>query len=155
MGKERPLDLSVGDLLPTGSRIRLRRHVMGVRLTRLAGDVGYDIGYLSHVENNKPNSLPSEELLEKVAERLKTTKEALTEGSLTQLTNGLPPEQFAAMTSTIERSQYKPQPRTSVQRISRILAMGHLTPQEEAAVVEQLVSHTISLVDFVTSLRPT
>lgn len=156
MAKEAPIDLSLGDLLPTGSRIRLRRHVLGVRLSSLAREIGYDRGYLSQVENNKPGGdSPSDELLEKLAQRLDIPKQVLIEGPLTQLTNGSSPEQFATMTSTLKREGYQPRPRSGVARINRIMAMGHLTPQEEAAVVEQLVSHASSLVDFVKSLRPT
>src|SRR3989344_941757 len=126
MGKEISLNLSAGDLTPTGSRIRLRRRVVGIGLSQLARDIGYDRGYLSSVENNRPKVSASEELLDKIAKKLDTTTKALTKGPLVQLTNGLPPEQFATKASFREEPKYLSRPRPLLNRIGRILVMGHL-----------------------------
>ncbi len=160
MGKERPVDTSVGDALPLGSRIRLRRHARGVRLSDMAREIGYDRAYLSTVENNQAS--PSNELVGKIAEYLGTSAEALRQGPIARLGvatvaggsgAGLHPFGLAhaALPSTSPALPAKR--RTIGQRIERILAMAHPSEDEEEIVAKHLVAMTSELVSLVKAAR--
>lgn len=148
MAKERPVDLSVGDALPLGSRIRLRRQAQGVRLATMARDLNYDRGHLSKVENNE--SVPSDHLVGKIAEYLRSSVDDLTHGPVIALIrkDGDPEEddQLGTMGFPTLRIRLKPKERTLGQRVERVLAMAHLTPEEEEILAERLVKITGELV---------
>jgi len=152
VSKERPVDLRAGDSLPIGSRIRLRRNARRIRLSTMARDIGYDRGYLSHVENDRAK--PSDELLEKIAQYLDISVQDLKEAPISQLSpghrvSGMPPGRGFVLTAPL----LPPKPRTLAQRIQRLVAMAHLTKEEEAIVAEYLIETTQAALSFVKSTR--
>jgi transcriptional regulator with XRE-family HTH domain len=153
MPKERPINLSAGDALPLGSRIRLRRLSRGIRLSAMAKAIGYDRGYLSHVENNEVT--PSVELVEKIAQYLEVSVQDLKQGPIAQLapgygvTSGEPLGGAFILTAP----PTPPRPRTLAQRLQRILSMAHLTEEEEAIVADYLVATTQAALALVKSTR--
>ncbi len=153
MPKERPVSLSVGDALPIGSRIRLRRLSRGIRLSAMARAIGYDRGYLSHVENNEVT--PSAELVEKIAQYLEVSVQDLRQAPIAQLAPGYGVGSGVPLGGAfiLTAPPPPPRPRTLAQRIQRILSMAHLTEEEEAVVADYLVATTQAALALVKSTR--
>lgn len=149
MAKEKIPDLSLGDQLPLGSRIRLRRISGGERLADMARGLRYDKSHLSKVENNIVP--PSQTLLQRIAEHLQISVPELQAASLDRLTEGLDP--LGVINEALERPRYNIRQRPGLQRIGRIVAMGHLAETEEAWLYERLIRITAELVGFVKDTR--
>lgn len=161
MAKEIPVDLSEGDNLPLGARIRLRRHHRQIRLTNMARDLGYNRGYLSKVENNVV--IPSDDLVEKIADFLKISVDDLRLAPIRQLapeakrkntgrTSGFalaaPP-----MSADVQELGYERQNRSIGERLERLIKMAHLSEEEEKIVGERLVAVTGEILKLVKATR--
>ncbi len=156
MAKERPVDLTVGDKLPLGSRIRLLRQARGVRLSTMAADLNYAKGYLSNVENNKVS--PSDELVEKIADYLDISVDELRNAPIVQLM-GRPSDQQSVPTAPFGLVQpalsvtMPVKRRTIGQRLERIIAMTHLSEEEQEIIEDYLVTLTSAALAFLKAAR--
>lgn len=151
MSRERDVDLTKGNALPLGSRIRLRRHSQGVRLSGMARDLNYNKAYLSKVENNK--AAPSAELLEKIADYLHISVPDLRSAEITRLSadatighKDVVPAVGLALPALPAISKEK---RALGQRLNRLIAMAHLSQEEEMLIEECLVQVTSDLLALV------
>jgi transcriptional regulator with XRE-family HTH domain len=151
MAKARPLDLTVGEALPLGSRIRLRREARGIRLSTMADTLGYNRGYLSHVENNR--AMPSAELVQKIADFLSVSVQELKEAPLDRLAPAAASWRPRGPARPALPVQMPPKKRTIGQRIERLVASAHLAPEEEALVADHLVAVTSDALAFLTAVR--
>lgn len=150
------MDIAAGDELPLGSRIRLRRQAQSIRLSTMARDLGYDKGYLSHVENNR--AIPSEDLLKKIAEYLGLTLQDLRQCAIVKLTRGtgsLHPGSVTDLGLTLPALSLRmtPRKRTIAQRIERLLSSAHLTDAENELVEESLVALTGEMLRLIKDAR--
>jgi transcriptional regulator with XRE-family HTH domain len=141
-----------GDTLPLGSRIRLKRHAQGVRLSTMASDLGYDKGYLSKVENNQ--ATPSKELIEKIAHYLRISSQDLKHAPVEQLAPGNARQHSIRGPGFVLPAPPLPQRKHRIgQRIERLIAMGHLSEEEKELLEERLITVTRELVALVRATR--
>jgi XRE family transcriptional regulator, fatty acid utilization regulator len=151
VAKEQAVDFTQGDALPLGSRVRLRRQARGVRLSEMAKALGYDRGYLSRVETGK--ATPSEELVEKIAGHLGTSAALLREGALEELVGASAPPLRRGRGTVLSAPPLAPRKRALSERIERLVAMAHLSPQEEEVVADRLVAVTGELLALIKAAR--
>lgn len=157
MAKEKSVDLTVGDALPIGSRIRLRRQAQAVRLSRMARDLGYDKGYLSNVENNRAS--PSDEFLSKIVDYLDISVLALRKSPISIIAGHHPIGQeassqpFGLVHPALPVPVFAPQKKTIGQRIERLIVMAHLSEEEQEILEEHLVRETSAEIGLLKRLR--
>lgn len=151
MAKELPVDIGLGEALPLGSRIRLRRQTAGRRLSAMADSLGYNRGYLSRVENNQAN--PSDELVTKIADYFGISVSELKEGSMTRLIGAPPPRLRRGQGTVLAAPPLPARKRSLGERIERLVAMAHLTAAEEEIVAERLVAVTSELLALIKATR--
>lgn len=162
VAKEIAVDLSEGNDIPLGSRIRLRRQQQQVRLSTMARDIGYNRGYLSKVENNHVS--PSDDLLGIIAQYLKTTVNDLAETPISDLVPERPQGKrvqrrrgFALgapkRSEKEETDSYETQQRMLGERIERLIKMAHLTEAEREMIEGRLVAVASELLKLVKDSR--
>jgi transcriptional regulator with XRE-family HTH domain len=141
MGKERPV-VATGDAVAVGSRIRIRRQALGLRLATMARDLGYDRGYLSRVENGKAR--PSPDLLARIADYLELSIIELEQAPVQQLVashlaGGPAAQAPTGLAYPALPPKLPPRKRGIGERVERLVAMAHLSPKEEDLIGEALL----------------
>ncbi len=154
MSREIPVDISQGDILPIGSRIRLRRHSLKPtpRLSTMARALDYNRGYLSHTENNRAE--PSEELLGKISSFLQISLEDLQNAPLSVLAPVDSRQELGeSPTESLTPPTYNPKSKSIGARIDRVVTMAHLSERETGIFATSQLAHATETIALIKSMR--